>query len=129
MRMKWRVAGNGRSILAAVALLACALSPSPGTPGEGRGEGPRGKPAAVDLSKIPPPAGRQVDFAKDVRPIFAARCYGCHGPEKPKSKWVIASEGDVNADDTQVSELLDALHPLRATKYLEKAPTTQPSPT
>lgn len=51
------------------------------------------------------------------------------GPEKPKGKWVIESEGDVNADDTQVTELLDALHPLRATKYLEKAPTTQPSPT
>ena len=51
------------------------------------------------------------------------------GPEKPKTKWVIASEGDVDADDTQVTELLDALHPLRATKDPEKAPTTQPSPT
>src|SRR5205085_10499102 len=51
------------------------------------------------------------------------------GPEKPKAKWVLASEGDVDADEGQVTELLDALHPLRATKYLEKLPTTQPSPT
>ena len=28
-----------------------------------------------------------VDFAKDVRPIFAARCFECHGPEKQKSSF------------------------------------------
>src|SRR5579859_1129080 len=26
-----------------------------------------------------------VDFAKEIRPLFAARCYSCHGPEKPKN--------------------------------------------
>src|SRR5947208_16821932 len=26
-----------------------------------------------------------VDFARDIRPIFAERCYSCHGPEKQKS--------------------------------------------
>ena len=25
-----------------------------------------------------------VDYAKDIRPILAARCYECHGPEKHK---------------------------------------------
>jgi hypothetical protein len=85
--MKRRVPGNLRSIVATIALLACALAPSPGTPGEGRGEGRRGKPADIDFSKIPPPADRKVDFAKDVRPIFATRCYGCHGPEKQKSDY------------------------------------------
>ncbi|MCC6794921.1 MAG: PSD1 domain-containing protein [Candidatus Hydrogenedentes bacterium] len=26
-----------------------------------------------------------IDFAKDVKPIFAERCYSCHGPEKQKN--------------------------------------------
>ena len=43
--------------------------------------------AGLDLSKLPPPAGRPVDFAKDIRPILANSCYGCHGPEKQKSSF------------------------------------------
>ena len=35
-------------------------------------------PAAVDVSKLPPPAGRPVDFVKDIQPIFANSCYQCH---------------------------------------------------
>ncbi|MEZ5304639.1 MAG: PSD1 and planctomycete cytochrome C domain-containing protein [Verrucomicrobiales bacterium] len=31
------------------------------------------------------PGAEPVDFVRDVRPIFEARCYGCHGPEKQKS--------------------------------------------
>src|SRR5437762_4920660 len=34
---------------------------------------------------LPPPAGRIVDFAKDIQPLLAERCYSCHGPEKQKS--------------------------------------------
>ena len=41
--------------------------------------------APLDISKLPPPAGRPVDFAKDVQPIFAKSCYACHGPDKQKS--------------------------------------------
>ena len=26
----------------------------------------------------------QVDFTRDIQPIFQASCYGCHGPEKQK---------------------------------------------
>jgi hypothetical protein len=33
---------------------------------------------------LPPPAGRPVDFVKDVQPLFAASCYSCHGPTKQK---------------------------------------------
>ncbi len=32
-----------------------------------------------------PPANAPIDFERDVRPIFATSCYGCHGPEKKKS--------------------------------------------
>src|SRR5687768_7060997 len=41
--------------------------------------------AASDASKIPPPAQRQIDFARDIQPIFERSCLQCHGPEKPKS--------------------------------------------
>ncbi|MBI5775304.1 MAG: hypothetical protein HZA89_16405, partial [Verrucomicrobia bacterium] len=27
-----------------------------------------------------------VDYTKDIRPIFAAKCYSCHGPEKQKGQ-------------------------------------------
>jgi hypothetical protein len=46
-------------------------------------------------------------------------------PLPPSSKWVL--EGGTAADDDQVKDLLDALHPLKVEKYLESAPTTQPT--
>ncbi len=45
------------------------------------------KPREVDLSKLPPAAGRKVDFAADVKPIFAKHYISCHGPEKQKSDY------------------------------------------
>ncbi len=41
----------------------------------------------LDARKLPPPAQRQIDFDKDVRPIFAESCFRCHGPERPKSQF------------------------------------------
>src|ERR1051325_9775982 len=40
--------------------------------------------AEVDVSKLPPVANRTVDFAQEIRPIFASSCVTCHGPEKQK---------------------------------------------
>jgi mono/diheme cytochrome c family protein len=40
--------------------------------------------AEVDISKLPAPAARPVDFDRDVKPIFDQSCLRCHGPEKPK---------------------------------------------
>jgi mono/diheme cytochrome c family protein len=37
-----------------------------------------------DVAKLPPAASRPVDFAKDIKPLFEAKCYSCHGPEKQK---------------------------------------------
>jgi mono/diheme cytochrome c family protein len=34
--------------------------------------------------RLPPAATRRIDFVKDVRPIFAASCYSCHGDKKRK---------------------------------------------
>src|SRR4030088_3415020 len=38
------------------------------------------EPAAT----LPPAASRKVDYDRDVRPIFAASCTGCHGAKKQK---------------------------------------------
>src|SRR5262249_37719582 len=38
-----------------------------------------------DVSKLPPAAKGVMDFRRDIRPIFEARCLRCHGPEKQKS--------------------------------------------
>ncbi|MFM8468816.1 MAG: PSD1 and planctomycete cytochrome C domain-containing protein, partial [Limisphaerales bacterium] len=42
------------------------------------------KKAPIDLSKLPPAASGPVDFARDIQPLFAAKCYPCHGAEKQK---------------------------------------------
>src|SRR5258706_1646989 len=34
---------------------------------------------------LPAPAKKTIDFETDVRPIFVAACYSCHGPQKQKS--------------------------------------------
>ena len=41
--------------------------------------------AEVDISRLPPPATNQIDFARDIKPILEVNCLRCHGPEKPKS--------------------------------------------
>ena len=60
------------------------------------------------------------------QPAFAATL---PAPPPPASKWVFQSGGSGDADDAQVDALLNALHPLKADKYLDKAPTTQPAGT
>src|SRR5439155_1653910 len=41
--------------------------------------------AEVDVSKLPPPASRNVDFVKDIQPILARSCYECHGEQKQEA--------------------------------------------
>ncbi len=43
--------------------------------------------ADVDITKLPPPAQKKIDFTQDVKPILEKSCIRCHGPEKPKSKF------------------------------------------
>jgi hypothetical protein len=41
----------------------------------------------VDLGKLPAAADKQaVTYAKDIRPLFEASCFGCHGEEKAKGE-------------------------------------------
>ena len=44
-------------------------------------EGSR-SPADKNSDGLPPAASRSVDFAKDVQPIFQAKCLSCHGAEE-----------------------------------------------
>jgi hypothetical protein len=38
------------------------------------------------ISSLPPPASQKIDFIKDVQPIFAENCLGCHGPKRQESQ-------------------------------------------
>ena len=38
----------------------------------------------VDLARLPAIAGRTIDFARDIQPLFSGRCVKCHGAEKQK---------------------------------------------
>src|SRR6478752_6793828 len=46
-------------------------------------------------ASIPPATKRPVDFAKDIQPILADRCYSCHGADKQKAelRWDLKSGG------------------------------------
>jgi hypothetical protein len=41
----------------------------------------------VDVSKLPLPVPRKIDFSKEVYPILKEHCLSCHGSEKPKGKY------------------------------------------
>ena len=43
-----------------------------------------------------------------------------------RSTWVLGADGKIDADENDATGLLGALHPLRADKFLEANPTTQP---
>src|ERR1051326_245266 len=39
----------------------------------------------IDASKLPPAADKKgLTYAKDIRPLFEASCFRCHGEERPK---------------------------------------------
>src|SRR5213595_2220303 len=41
----------------------------------------------INISKLPPPADNKgVTYAKDIRPLFEASCFRCHGEEKQKGE-------------------------------------------
>ncbi len=40
---------------------------------------------SANAQDIPPALAREVDFARDIQPIFQSRCWSCHGAEKQES--------------------------------------------
>ncbi len=47
--------------------------------------------------------------------------------EPELSKWIVSSDHDIAADDSKITTLLTALHPLRADQYLDLNSATQPA--
>lgn len=41
-----------------------------------------GAEAAVDTSRLPPVASREVDFQREIQPLLETHCVSCHGPTK-----------------------------------------------
>jgi len=41
--------------------------------------------AVLDAGKLPPASTQVIDYARDIKPIFAAHCIQCHGPGKQRS--------------------------------------------
>src|SRR5579872_5379599 len=50
-------------------------------------------PAAIP-DNLPPPAKVDVDFNRDVRPLFAKYCFNCHGPDKQQAGLRLDIQGD-----------------------------------
>ena len=44
---------------------------------------------AFDVAELPPPAKHEINFAKEIWPLFQKHCVKCHGPEKQKSGYRI----------------------------------------
>jgi hypothetical protein len=76
---------------------------------------------------LPAPAATEPTTKPGVASTEPATKPAAVASTQPASKWVIESGGSGDANDTNVDALLTALHPLQATKFLESAPTTQPT--
>jgi len=63
--------------------------------------------AEVDKSKLPPPVSTKVDFVKDIQPILAKNCVGCHGPDKQEAQFRL----DVKSIALKGGELGPAIMP------------------
>jgi hypothetical protein len=51
--------------------------------------------ARVDVSKLPKPAEKQVDFSKDIKPLLEASCLKCHGEQRPKSRYRVNDREEI----------------------------------
>jgi mono/diheme cytochrome c family protein len=52
----------------------------------------------VDLTKLPLPVPRKVDFTREVYPMLKESCFKCHGAEKQKGKYRCDTKGGAFKD-------------------------------
>src|SRR6186713_581092 len=50
---------------------------------------------AQPADDLPAPAAHQVDFARELQPLFAERCYECHGEKKQESAFRADGRADI----------------------------------
>lgn len=57
----------------------------------------------VDVSKLPPAASKQVDFAKEIKPLLEKSCFNCHGGgRRPKGKYDMKTrEGTIKGGSSE----------------------------
>ncbi len=49
---------------------------------------------AEDKPEIPPAADKEVDFVKDIKPLFKDHCIKCHGPNKQRGDFRLDNKAD-----------------------------------
>lgn len=85
------------------------------------------KPTSAELAPAPvasPATVPATGTAPATSPATSPATAPATAPADPASQWVQASEPKGDANDATVESLLQGVHPLRATRYLESAPTT-----
>lgn len=60
----------------------------------------------MNLTKLPPAAARPVDFTKDIKPLFEASCFRCHGLERPKGKFSLVTRESALRGGTEGIDLI-----------------------
>jgi hypothetical protein len=58
-------------------------------------------------AQLVPAAARRVEFAKDIEPLFARSCVGCHGGKKPESNFSLTSRAAlIRGGDSELPAIL-----------------------
>ncbi len=71
------------------------------------------RPIALGLAALasialtgPAAFGREIDFARDIRPIFEAKCYACHGPKKQESDFRLDDRARAHRGGTEGAAII-----------------------
>jgi hypothetical protein len=92
------------------------------------------KPAATQVATTQPTTKPATQLAAATQPATtqsattqSATTQTAVPPPPPPSPWVLKTPPGGDADEQSVRTLLDDLHPLRVSKYLDSTPTTKPT--
>src|SRR5688572_25631334 len=69
---------------------------------------------SLDLAALPAPVTGQIEFGRDIQPLFAKHCISCHGPEKHKAGLRL----DVREDALRGSDSGPVISPAKSAESL-----------
>jgi mono/diheme cytochrome c family protein len=90
-------------------LAAVFAAPAPGaelTAGSYAAEVLKDEPADQTDSQLPKPATVEIDFARDIKPIFQEACFKCHGPNQEKGGFSLATKARALEGGDEGSDIL-----------------------